>query len=118
MYLPRIDYRDAHVVKRLNLGDCLAQVYSRCKSTGRKEYEYVMIVLDKQRQLDPCLAVAAEKVIPENTNRDDYVLNVFPGSSSFSVNCAGEWSNLEAFTEKALEIVDRHFAVTELKASA
>ena len=118
MFLPRVDFRHAVVIKRYNLGNYLAEVYTNCKSLGRAKYRYVMVLLDKHQELAPCLAVATE-VIQENRDiLGDYVLTIFPGRGYFQLNKPGEWDDLQQFTGKALEIADSHFSTMQLAASA
>lgn len=118
MFLPRVDFRRAVVIKRYNLGNYLAEVYTNCKSLGRAEFQYVMIFLDKYAQLSPCLAVATEVVKENQDILGEYVLTVFPGRGYFQLNKPGEWDDLQQFTDKALEIAEGHFSTMQLAASA
>lgn len=112
MYLPMVT--EAKNVSNYAVGPYFAAVYTDCKSRGMIEYKHIVVVyrFDKDKdQPQPFFAVAAEIASPlrqmrENSDEGEwYFLGVFDGTGHFNLGRSTEWSDLDKFKRRALEVI-------------
>jgi hypothetical protein len=119
MYMPPI--LDARHASSYQIGPYLAMVFTDCQSEGPIRYSHVMFVY----QIDPAqpekpgqrlMAVAAEvndSALYTGIPGPSHFLGVFPGEGHINMGASDQWADLEAFTQKALEVAAEHLDVAE-----
>lgn len=80
-------------------------LYGNVKSAGRMQYEYLFVVYGKDDG-KPVLIVSSERnMMPFDGG--SHVLGLFDGNGHANLGFSDDWSDLEKFFPKALEIVEK-----------
>lgn len=108
MYAPAID--SATPLHRYDLGEYEAVLLGKIKSRGAIEYLFILAVF---RQGVPCLFVTSE-VNGMSLGNGSHFLCVFQDDTHVNMGASDEWSILERFESKALELAGKHLHINDI----
>ena len=108
-YMPVIV--QARWVQRFQLGSYQAMVGTDCISDGLTHYLHVMYV-SKDAENQPCLAVTSE-YSPSEDRTVSPCLCLFFGGQHLNAGVSQDWTELDIFVPKALEMAAEALAISE-----
>ncbi len=84
-------------------------LYGNIQSAGRMQYEYLFVVYRKDDG-KPVLIVSSEKSMMPFPG-GSHVLGFFDGNGHANLGFSDDWSDLEKFFPKALELVEKELGL-------
>ncbi len=108
-YWPRVS--GGRTWKHLQLGSYAVQVDTDLVSPGKVRYMYVLYARDSVGELRLCVASEWNErhadclARGEKPQGGSHFMGVFTGEEHLNLGSSDRWSDLEAFTERALEVV-------------
>jgi hypothetical protein len=92
--------------RRYQIGDHSATVLGEVESGDGRDYHYILALVPMGEQ-EPVLYVTSEQAAPERRSQGGYELRVISASLTDVLDTADRWSDLEAFSEQALDLAQQ-----------